>query len=258
MKIKKEETQNKVTPKVIIDMAMSLDGFIADQQNQSLYPIGDLQNTEALNELIRTTGAVIMGRHAYDMANGDFTGYEYQVPIFVLTHNPPDKDTKGQNENLKISFVTNGIESAIEKAKAAANDKNVTIIGGANVAQQSIKAGLVDQIQIRLIPVLLNEGLRMFDRLGNEYIDLKKIRVRQFPDRTDMKFIFKKDNGFYSDHAQEKKEHAGSDYHAEPSSKVVSGMIMSLDASLMTATAASNAFIPIWTKCANRRSYRKR
>src|SRR5215217_6187636 len=69
---------------VLLDMAMSLDGFVADQHGNALYPIDELRNTEALDELIETTGAVVMGRRAYDMAEGDFTEYEYQVPVFVL------------------------------------------------------------------------------------------------------------------------------------------------------------------------------
>ena len=89
-----------------------------------------------------------MGRHAYDLANGDFTGYEYQVPIFVVTHQPPQSVTKGQNENLTIAFVTDGIESAIEQAKVAAGEKDVTIVGGASIAQQVINARLFDEIQI--------------------------------------------------------------------------------------------------------------
>src|SRR3712207_4040060 len=125
---------------VLLDMAMSLDGFAADQHGNALYPIDELHNTEALDELIETTGAVVMGRGAYDMAGGDFTDYEYQVPVFVLTHDVPEKAAKG----LTFTFVTDGIESAVEQAKAAAGEKNVTVIGGANSAQQCIRAGVLD------------------------------------------------------------------------------------------------------------------
>src|ERR1051325_10033992 len=106
--------------KVILGTTMSLDGFMNDRQGSlgRLYPnLDDLRTTEMLQESMQRTGAVVMGRHAYDLADGDFTGYEYQVPIFVLTHHPPKQASKGTNEKLIITFVTDGIERAIEKAK---------------------------------------------------------------------------------------------------------------------------------------------
>ena len=80
--------------KVVVGMTMSLDGFVNDRQGSvaRLYPdLAALQKTEMLREAIANTGSVVMGRRAYDMANGDFTGYEFQVPIFVVTHRPPAK-----------------------------------------------------------------------------------------------------------------------------------------------------------------------
>ncbi len=112
----------------------------------------------------------------------------YTVPIFVLTHKPPEAVVKGENENLKVTFVADGIESAIEKAKAAAGEKNVMVIGGANTAQQVIRAGLADQIQIGIMPILLGDGLRFFDYIGAEPIQLERIRVIESPDRTDLWF----------------------------------------------------------------------
>ena len=113
---------------VIIGATMSLDWFMNDRNGDvsRLYPdLEALRSTEMLQEEIRTTGAVVMGRRAYDMAEGDLTDYEYQVPIFVLTHHIPEKGTKGENDQLTLTFVTDGIESAIEKAKAAAGDEHV-------------------------------------------------------------------------------------------------------------------------------------
>jgi dihydrofolate reductase len=95
---------------------------------------------------------------------------------------------KGENGRLAFTFVTDGIESAIEKAKAAAGDKYVTVIGGANTAQQCIKKGLLDEIQIGIIPILLGGGLRFFERLGTEPIELEIIRVIESPARTDLRF----------------------------------------------------------------------
>jgi len=177
--------------KVLLGMAMSLDGFVNDRNGAvgRLYPdLEALRKTEMLQELIKTTGAVVMGRHAYAMAEGDFTGYEFQVPIFVLSHAVPEKVAKGENERLSFTFVTDGIESAIEKAKAAAGDKYVTVIGGANTAQQCIQAGLLDEIQIGIVPVLLGEGLRLFEHIGTEQIELESTRVIESPGRTDLRF----------------------------------------------------------------------
>jgi len=102
-----------------------------------LYPdLEALRKTEMLAEEIQTTGAVVMGRRAYDMAEGDLTDYEFQVPIFVLTHSVPEKVAKGENDTLTLTFVTDGIERAIEQAKAAAGDKHVMVIGGANTGSQ--------------------------------------------------------------------------------------------------------------------------
>jgi dihydrofolate reductase len=177
--------------KVILGATMSLDGFVNDRNGDvsRLYPDLDaLRKTQVLQESIQTTGAVVMGRRAYDMAEGDFTDYEFQVPIFVLTHAVPEKVAKGENGRLAFTFVTDGIESAIEKAKAAAGDKYVTVIGGANTAQQCIKKGLLDEIQIGIIPILLGGGLRFFERLGTEPIELEIIRVIESPARTDLRF----------------------------------------------------------------------
>ncbi len=155
--------------KVLLGMTMSLDGFINDRNGgvDHLYPdLEALRKTEALQELIRTTGAVVMGRRAYDMAAGDFTDYEFQVPIFVLTHQAPERVAKGENERLTFTFVTDGIESAIRQAKVAAGDKDVSVIGGARTVQQCLQAGLGDELQIDIRPVLLGEGLRLFEHLS--------------------------------------------------------------------------------------------
>jgi dihydrofolate reductase len=184
--------------KVIIGTTMSLDGFMNDRNGDVslLYPdLEALRRTEMLQEEIQTTGAVVMGRRAYDMAEGDFTDYEFQVPIFVLTHHVPEKVAKGENERLTFTFVTDGIESAIEKAQAAAGDKHVMVIGGANTAQQCIQAGLVDQIQIGIVPILLGEGLRFFEHLGSEQIELERMRILESPTRTDLWFRVVKDGG---------------------------------------------------------------
>jgi dihydrofolate reductase len=175
--------------KVLIGTTMSLDGFMNDRHGsvESLYPdLNELRNNEMLQEEIQTTGAVIMGRRAYDMAQGDITGYEFQVPIFVLTHAAPARAAKGQNDKLKIIFITDGIESAVQKAKAAAGDKDITVVGGANTAQQLLNAGLVDGIRIGIMPILLGEGLRFFGQIVPEQIQLERTRIFQSPTRLDI------------------------------------------------------------------------
>ncbi|HCI81795.1 MAG TPA: riboflavin biosynthesis protein RibD [Ktedonobacter sp.] len=176
---------------VIVGATLSLDGFMNDRNGSidRLYSDFEaLRSTEMLQEEIRTTGAVVMGRHSYDMAQGNLTGYEYQVPIFVLTHHVPHTEIKGVNDSLTVTFVTDGIEHAIEQAKAAAGNKQVTVVGGANTAQQCLRAGLVDEIHIGIVPVLLGEGLRFFAPEDIEQIKLEKLRVFESPTRTDLWF----------------------------------------------------------------------
>src|SRR5687768_1035024 len=109
--------------KVVIGMTISLDGFVNDRNGsvEKLYPdFEEMKKSEVLQRAMRDTGAVVMGRHSYDMAEGDFTGYEFQTPIFVLTHHPPEQAAKGENDKLRFIFVADGIESAVRQAKTAA------------------------------------------------------------------------------------------------------------------------------------------
>ena len=177
--------------KVIIGATLSLDGFMNDRNGDvsRLYPnLEKLREIEMLQEEIRTTGAVVMGRRSYDMAEGDLTDYEYQVPIFVLTHHVPEKRPKGENDQLTVTFITDGIKSAFEKAKAAAGSKNVMVVGGAHTAQQCLRAGLVDEIHIGVVPVLLGGGLRFFEPGANEQLKLESTKVFESPTRTDLWF----------------------------------------------------------------------
>jgi dihydrofolate reductase len=176
---------------VIVGATLSLDGFMSDRHGDisRLYPDLDaLRRTAMLQEEIRKTGAVVMGRRAYDMGEGDLTDYEYQVPIFVLTHHVPEQGPKGENDRLTVTFVTEGIQRAIERAQAAAGDKQVTVVGGAQTAQQCLRAGLVDEIHMGIVPVLLGEGLRFFEPLANEQMELERTRVFASPTRTDLWF----------------------------------------------------------------------
>ena len=180
--------------KVVLGMTISLDGFINDRNGSvaALYPDLDAwRETHPGKESIQNTGAVIMGRNSFAMAEDPdwFAGnYEYQVPIFVLTHQAPAKMPK-QTEQLTFTFVTNGIQSAIQQAMAAAGDKEVNIIGAASTAQQCLKAGLADELHVDIMPVLLGDGLRVFEGLDTESIQLERLKVMELPGgRTHLQF----------------------------------------------------------------------
>ncbi|OGO36264.1 MAG: riboflavin biosynthesis protein RibD [Chloroflexi bacterium RBG_16_56_8] len=184
--------------KVIPGMTMSLDGFINDRSGsvEALYPdLVALRNTEPLRESIQNTGAVVMGRNAFAMAEDPDSiegNYEYQVPIFVLAHQAPKRHPK-ENDRLTFTFVTNGIENAIKQAKAAAGDKDVTVIGSASTAQQCLKAGLADELHIDIMPVLFGGGLRPFEDVGAEQFQLVRMKVMELPaGRTHLRFRVKK------------------------------------------------------------------
>jgi dihydrofolate reductase len=178
--------------KVVLGMTMSLDGFINDRNGsvEALYPdLAELRDIDPLKESIQNTGAVVMGRHSFDMAEDpdSFAGnYEYQVPIFVLTHQPPMRHPK-ETDNLTFTFVTDGIESAVEQAKVAAGDKDVNIIGATSTAKQCLEAGLADELHVDIMPVLLGGGLRAFDGIGEG--QLERIKVMELPGgRTHLRF----------------------------------------------------------------------
>jgi dihydrofolate reductase len=188
---KNKQEISKDMGKVIVGTTMSLDGFMSDSNGSlaRLYPDREeLRQTEMLKESMKSTGAVVMGRHAYDMAQGDFTGYEYQVPIFVLTHHPPQQSTKGQNDRLTIIFVTGGLESAMEQAKAAAGEKDVTVVGGANTTQQCLNARLLDELHIGIVPIVLGRGLQFFDNVSIGDVQLEKIDILESPSGIDIKY----------------------------------------------------------------------
>lgn len=178
--------------KVVGGMTISLDGFVNDRNGDvsRLYPnLEELRTTEFLQTSIEQTGAVVMGRASYEMAQGDFTDYEYQVPIFVVTHQPPAKVVSGTNEKLSLTFVSDGVESAVAQAKEAAGDKEVTVIGGASIIQQCLQAGLLDELNIGIMPVLLGEGLRLFENPATTQPELEKVRIIESPGgRTDIIF----------------------------------------------------------------------
>jgi dihydrofolate reductase len=172
---------------VVIDMSMSLDGYIAapnDNPQQGLGEDGMRLHNWAFDDpsvfervfgnLIEETGAVIMGRRSYDNsieAWGGKAPFGDAVPCFVVTH------TSLEVPDSAFTVVTDGIESALSKAKEAAGEKRIGLMG-ANIDQQFLAAGLVDEIRIHLVNVLLGGGRRLFDQLPQR-IELEQTGVSQ-------------------------------------------------------------------------------
>lgn len=200
--------------KVKVELSMSLDGFIAGPNDNPENGLGDggdrlfkwyssgdtkfpLQGTDMvfrispasaqlLQETWPTIGASVTGRRTFDIAGG-WGGNPPGGPdakYFVVTHTVPQEWVKPRSP---FTFVTDGVESAIKKAKQAAGDKNVDLMG-ASIVQQCLKAGLLDEIQIDLAPVLLGGGVSMFDYLGIGPIELERIKVVEGLDVTHLLF----------------------------------------------------------------------
>lgn len=175
-------------------MAVSLDGFISDRNGDSsrLYPnLAELREGKLLRDFIARTGAVVMGRRSYELAQGDFRDYEYQVPLFVVTHEVPVDVAKGENGKLKFNFVTEGVPSAIEQAKteAALVGRDVMVVGGVDVIHQLLRQGLVDELTIGIVPVFLGAGgLRLFDGNDELALTLQHLETVDSPGRTDIRY----------------------------------------------------------------------
>jgi dihydrofolate reductase len=137
-----------------------------------------------------------MGRQMFgggdgDWGDGSWKGWwgddpPFHVPVFVLTHHP--REPLPMEGGTTFHFVTDGIESALEQARAAAGDGDVLIAGGADVIQQYLKAGVVDEFQVHVGPVFLGGGVRLFDGLGNDEIKLEVVRAVESPLVTHVKY----------------------------------------------------------------------
>jgi dihydrofolate reductase len=187
--------------KVIFDISMSLDGFVTAANRRPDEPMGDGgqrlhdwalagsdDDREVLKRGVDDFGAFIAGRRTYDDSlpwwgpNGP-TG-DARLPLIVVTHSEPDDVPAGG----VYTFVTDGIESALLQAKEAAGAKDVAVMGGADIGQQFIKAGLVDEIGIHLVPVLFGSGLRMFEHIGDQHIHLESIETINSPAATHLRY----------------------------------------------------------------------
>ena len=182
--------------KVVADISMSLDGFVTGPDPDLAHGLGrggeplhtwamesdDAVDAEVLREATDRSGAVVMGRRLFDIVDGphgwdDEMGYGAGLaatpPFFVVTHSVPDRVRLG----LRFEFVTEGLEAAITRARAAAGEKDVIVMGGGDVVRQCVDAGLVDELQIHLAPVLLGAGTPLFGGSARRELVQRSVRV---------------------------------------------------------------------------------
>ena len=201
---------------------MSLDGFVAGPNPTLEEPLGkkgeelhewvvrtnywrerhgleggeEDEDSEVIREASSSVGASVMGRKMFSGGSGPWEsdprsmgwwGDEppFHTPVFVLTHHA--REPEEMEGGTTFFFVTDGIEAAIEQARAAAGEGNVAIGGGANAIQQALAAGLVDELQVHVAPILLGGGTRLFGE-GADPIRLEATRVLASPRATHVKF----------------------------------------------------------------------
>ena len=200
--------------KVRFQITMSLDGYVAGPNQSMKDPLGvggeALHNwavelaawkeghgqkggvvnasSAIMQEMFENVGAVIMGRNMFGGGPGpwkaDWKGWwgenpPYHMPVFVLTHHA--RDLLAMQGGTTFHFVTDGIESALNQAKRAAAAKDVLIMGGANAIQQFLAAGLVDEVNISMVPVMLGGGERLLDNLGDSPPRFEQTRIVEAP-----------------------------------------------------------------------------
>ncbi len=198
--------------KVVTELSVSLDGFVAGPNDSPDLPLGEggaalfvwyssgdvalplpgtamiMHVSPASADLLREEwagiGAMVAGRRMFDIAGAWGGQPPVAGPCFILTHTPPQEWVK---EGSPFTFVTDGVESAIRQARQAAGDRDISV-SSASVMQQCLRAGLLDEIQIDLVPVLLGSGVRLFDHLGGGPIALERVRVVAAPDVTHLWF----------------------------------------------------------------------
>jgi dihydrofolate reductase len=189
--------------KVITGFSTSLDGFIAGEGDRidevfSWMSSGDTDYTapdgrrvfkvsrasaDYLQVLFQSIGALVTGRRQFDLTKGWGGKHPLNVPVFVVSHRPAPKLETGS----PFTFVSEGVERAIAIAKEVAGAKDVSV-DGATIVQQAIKAGLVDEIGMDLVPFLLGKGVRYFDHLDNIPIKLERIQIIEAPNVTHLRF----------------------------------------------------------------------
>jgi dihydrofolate reductase len=209
--------------KLICDISMSLDGYIAGPNQTLEQPLGEggeqlhewvfglasfrerhgmeggetNADDEVVKESLALQGAVVMGRRMFSGGEGRWEddpnadGWwgdapPFGVPVFVLTHHAREPVEK--QGGTSFTFVTEGTEAALELAREAAGEKDVLVAGGANAVQQYLRAGLLDELQIHLVPLLLGSGVRLLDDVADGPVGLEITRVVDSPTVTHLKY----------------------------------------------------------------------
>jgi dihydrofolate reductase len=162
--------------KLLWHTVMSLDGFVAGPNDDMSWAFGvDAGSRETVDEVVASTGALLVGRRTQDVEDRlqpGFYGGAFRGPFFVLRHDPPSEPpvVKG----VTGRFLDVGIEEAVTIANEAADGGDVVVLG-ANIARQCLEAGLLDEVIIHVAPVLIGDGVRLFDRAGGEPVKLDPI-----------------------------------------------------------------------------------
>jgi dihydrofolate reductase len=199
--IETDAIRRAVMGKVTSDISMSLDGFITgpivgvgngmgedgDRLHDWMFDAKTETDAAIVDEIYASTGAVLIGKGMFDV------GFEpwgdpppFGMPVFIVTHE--EREPLPMQGGTTYTFVTDGIEAALELARAAAGDKNVGIWGGANIMRQYLKAGLLDEMHIHLAPILLGGGIRLFEGLDPEGIKLRRLDSIETPGATHLRF----------------------------------------------------------------------
>jgi dihydrofolate reductase len=185
---RREQTEEVLVSKVVFDISISLDGFITGPDQTADEPLGrggeqlhgwafdDERGREMLSAALGETGAIVVGRRTYDDSirwwGADGPTAAARIPTIVVTHESPADAPEGG----VYTFVTDGLESALEQAKAAADGRTVAVGGGAECGWQLIRAHLVDEISLHVVPVVLGGGTRLFGEL-DEPLGLEQMSV---------------------------------------------------------------------------------
>jgi len=199
--------------KIIFDSGVSLDGFIAGENRGPKNPIGDNGpaihqwmykqkafwkflgmeggteegfDNDMIKDTIERTGAYIMGKRMFDEGEANWPEDLYKAPVYVLTNEK--RDPWVQQGSTTFYFINDGIYSALEKAKVNSNGKDIRIQGGADVIQQFLNAGLVDEFTIHTSPIVIGSGIRLFDKLDRKIFKVEIVEVHARPDVTHTKY----------------------------------------------------------------------
>lgn len=203
--------------KVFFHAGISLDGYIAGDNRGPKNPIGDggttihnwMYKQKAFWELLQTeggdedtddgqlirnvisrTGAFVMGKRMFEEGEQNWPEDLYKAPVYVLTHEK--REPWVQKGSTTFYFTNEPIESVLEKAKRAADGKDVRIQGGANCIQQYLNAGLIDEFIVSIAPVFLGSGIHLFDNINKSKVNLKIIEAVNSPMITHIKYEVKK------------------------------------------------------------------